>query len=192
MKSEIYAVASMLNISKLKIWYKRPDCLYIKQASALKLLDVLNVFEKKVEDLVQVETQTKNTSFISDSDDSLAGFLEDDNIQNNDELLGEVKQMNLETEKIEFIRLIDENKMESTSTRKFWLKNKSKFPFLKNLAEILLNIPSSSAFIERYYSLCGIICKQRCGNMTSKQIIERSLLKANIKTINEMNKKTTT
>jgi hypothetical protein len=174
MKSEIYAVATMLNISQLKIWYKRTDFLYIKQAAALKVLDVLNVFDKKVEDLVQVETQTKNTSFISGSDDSLAGFLEDVNVQNNDELLGEVRQMNLETEKIQFIKLIDENKIESTSTRKFWLKNKSKFLFLKNLAEILLNIPSSSAFIERYYS-CGIICKQRCGNITSKQIIERSL-----------------
>jgi hypothetical protein len=49
--------------------------------------------------LVQVETQTKSTSFISDSDDSSAVFLEVANGQNNDDLLGEVKQMNLETEK---------------------------------------------------------------------------------------------
>ena len=187
-KSDINAVATLLNISKLKIWYKRPDCLYIKKTACTKILEVQTIFDKTVQELPVSNANATNSLSSDSDDDSLAGFLEDDNYQVNDELNLEAKQMNLETEKIELIKLLDENKIDTTSTKKFWLKNKSKFPYLKKLAEILLNIPSSSAFIERYYSLCGIVCKQRCGNMTNKQIINRSLLKANIKIINEMNK----
>ena len=52
-------------------------------------------------------------------DDSLAGFLKDDNNQVNDELNSEGKQMKLETEKIELIKLLDENKIDTTSKNKF-------------------------------------------------------------------------
>jgi hypothetical protein len=50
---------------------------------------------------------------------------------------------------------------------------KEKLPHLKDLAEILLNTPSSAAFIERYYTLCGNVCKTKCGNMCKDQIIKR-------------------
>ena len=63
---------------------------------------------------------------------------------------------------------------------------KEKLPHLKDLAEILLNIPSSAAFIERYYSLWGNVCKTKCGNMGKDQIIKRSLLKANIAIIKQL------
>ena len=68
------------------------------------------------------------------------------------------------------------------------MNNKEKLPHLKDLAEILLNIPSSAAFIERYYSLCGNICKTKSGNMCmgKKQIMKRSLLKANIAIIKKL------
>ena len=44
---------------------------------------------------------------------------------------------------------------------------------------ILYNIPASSAFIERFHSLSGNVCKNRDGNMNSETIIARKKLKAN-------------
>jgi hypothetical protein len=37
-KSSIYSVAALLNISKLNIWYDRKDCLYIRKSANLNLL----------------------------------------------------------------------------------------------------------------------------------------------------------
>jgi hypothetical protein len=56
------------------------------------------------------------------------------------------------------------------------------------LALILLNILSSAAYIERFYSLSGNICKTKSGNMGKNLIITRSLLKANIGILNDLSK----
>ena len=46
------------------------------------------------------------------------------------------------------------------STRRFWLLIET-YPKLTKLAEILLNINSSSACIERYFSICGFCSKKK-------------------------------
>ena len=75
------------------------------------------------------------------------------------------------------------------STKKFWKKESDNFPYLSKLANILLNINASSSFIERYFSICGIICDQRSGNMSDELICNRCMLKANMPILNQMNKK---
>ena len=49
---------------------------------------------------------------------------------------------------------------EKKNLLEFWSSNSSKLPILCSLSRILLNISSSSAFIERFFSISGIICKQ--------------------------------
>ena len=66
------------------------------------------------------------------------------------------------------------------STRSFWKKSAVLFPNLTKAALILYNIPASSAFIERFFSICGITCRKNAGNMGAKMIISRSMLKANL------------
>ena len=78
-------------------------------------------------------------------------------------------------------------KAKDISTKGFWLENRNKFPNLAKLANILLNIPSSSAFIERFFSICGVVCKQRSMAMTDLLIITRALLKTNIHLLKEIN-----
>lgn len=187
-KSDMYSVAALLNVSKLNIWYKRKDCLYIRRSASLNLLKIREIFDKTKED-TQHNNNTQDNSNNSDSDDSLAAFLKDDNYQENIELDSEVKLTHIDNEKIEFFNLIEEKNLQTSSTKIFWMKNKIVLPYLKALAENLLNIPSSAAYIERYYSLCGNVCKTKCGNMGKNQIITRSLLKANMKILNDLNKK---
>ena len=62
------------------------------------------------------------------------------------------------------------------STKKFWTANSSKFPNLTRLALVLLNISCSNAFIERFFSICGIICKPRATYLKDDLIIMRSIM----------------
>jgi hypothetical protein len=43
-------------------------------------------------------------------------------------------------------------------------------PKIYKLALILLNIPCSSALVERFFSICGLICKNRSFNMRADLI----------------------
>ena len=86
-----------------------------------------------------------------------------------------------------FVKLIETNESKKISTEDFWNSNSKQLPHLSKIALILLNIPSSSAYIERHFSLSGAICSQRRGNMSADLIITRSMLKANIKLINTLN-----
>ncbi len=63
-KSNIYNVASLLNISKLKLWYNRKDCLIIRQSAHLNLIQVRNLFDKKKE-IQEQNTQTSNIESVN-------------------------------------------------------------------------------------------------------------------------------
>jgi hypothetical protein len=73
------------------------------------------------------------------------------------------------------------------STRQFWIRHSSNLPYLGKLSAILLNIPASSAFIERFFSICGIVCEKRRLAMKDDLIIIRTLLKGNMKVLEELN-----
>ncbi len=50
----------------------------------------------------------------------------------------------------------------------------------------MLSIPTTSAFIERFFSICGIKTEKRTGNMIDSRLIMRSFLKCNIKLLKNM------
>jgi len=72
------------------------------------------------------------------------------------------------------------------TSHQFWLKNEIKLPYLSHLAMILLNIPCSSAFIERFFSIYVVVCDKERLNSDDRLIIDRSFLKVNIKILNEL------
>ncbi len=90
----------------------------------------------------------------SSSHESLADYLEDYDYDENSDLLSQVKSVNIENEKLEFYKIIEEKGFEASSTKSLWIANKSKLLYMYALALILLNIPSSAAYIECFYSLC--------------------------------------
>ena len=65
-------------------------------------------------------------------------------------------------------------------------QTKKNLACLANLAFILLNIPSSSHFIERFFSICGVVCGKRSLSMKDDLIIDRSILKSNLHLLNEL------
>ena len=60
-------------------------------------------------------------------------------------------------------------------------------PKLFDLTIILLNISASSAFIERFFSIAGIVCDLKRLNMKEDLIIMRSLMKTNMTVLAELN-----
>jgi hypothetical protein len=83
-------------------------------------------------------------------------------------------------------KLVECNMNYKHSTPYFWMQNSSKFPYLFKLAQILLNIQSSAAGIERFFSICGVVCSERRGAMKNDLIRNRCLLKANFEILNEL------
>ena len=55
-----------------------------------------------------------------------------------------------------------------------------------SVAKILLNRNSSSAFIERFFSICGFIQDKRRAKTSIDLFKKRCLLRANIKILNEL------
>jgi hypothetical protein len=53
-------------------------------------------------------------------------------------------------------------------------------PILFLTAVILLNISASSAFIERFFSICGVVCENHREKQLDDMIACRCLLKANM------------
>jgi hypothetical protein len=84
--------------------------------------------------------------------------------------------------------LIDEDMLgeNSISTRRFWMQYKSQLPNLFSLTKKLLNVQASTAFVERFFSICRIICNVKNTNMSDKMIIMRSILKTNMETLDNL------
>jgi hypothetical protein len=72
------------------------------------------------------------------------------------------------------------------SNKVFWQSFREKAPMLNQLYLILNNIPSSSAYIERFFSICGVVNKPRASTMTDGLFTCRCMLKTNIKILDEL------
>jgi hypothetical protein len=93
-----------------------------------------------------------------------------------------LKKREIENEINDFWKTILEEmlKKDSTSTVQFWMKHSIKFPHMSKLALLLSTIQSTSAFIERFFSVCGVVWKPMASNMKDDLIIKRSILKVYI------------
>jgi hypothetical protein len=92
-------------------------------------------------------------------------------------------KIQLKNEACLFRSLLEKEKMfedDCISTRRFWLKCSSTLPYLFKLTKLLLNIQASTAFVERFFSICGIICSEKNSNMKDENFVVRSILKANM------------
>ena len=132
------------------------------------------------------------TSAKSDASDVfLKTFFKDDENNKQDDLERKqnLKKKEIENEINDFRKIILEEifKKDSSSSTQFSRKHSIRFPLISKLALLLLTIQSSSAFIERFYSICGVVCKPKASNMKDDLIIKRSMLKVNMKILDSLN-----
>lgn len=181
----MYLVASLFYASKLRVWYNNSNSDYINKAH--------NAIEEVVFKLSSISQNAATQGMArSETFDSLQSeqdlyythFSQNTNpSQNSDSTTGSLLHK-IKTEKFEFLNYLQTKDLRTIkATRSFWAIKVDQFPNLSKAALILYNIPASSAFFERYFSICGIICKKNCGNMSADMIIKRSMLKANFNLI---------
>ena len=125
----------------------------------------------------------------SSSIDSLGAWNDDDNYEDECLITAEMLSLKIMKERLDFISLIENTNIKDKKfdhSVNFWLHHQNKLPLLSRLFLILYNIPASSAYVERFYSICGNICKNKSGNMSADTIITRSMLKANMAILNKL------
>lgn len=152
------------------------------QASSESIVDVLKLFnqkeiiEKKNERMEKRNIRNDMQDLYDREDLSAIRKIGKASLvssESEDDLIDDFKK-----ESLSFISLITNKKV--VKTQDFWKSHKKELPYLYKLCLRLLSIPASSAFIERFFSITGII-NSNSGNMSDDNLIQRSLFKANLK-----------
>ena len=107
-------------------------------------------------DQIKEKTADDDFDFYFDNSDSEPG---------SENIIFISKKVAIAEETKKFKNLLANSKY-SVSTKDFWKENKKTLPLLFELTLILLNIPSSSAYVERFFSICGVVNRKRTGIYT--------------------------
>ena len=127
-------------------------------------------------DQIKEKTADDDFDFYFDNSDSEPG---------SENIIFISKKVAIAEETKKFKNLLANSKY-SVSTKDFWKENKKTLPLLFELTLILLNIPSSSAYVERFFSICGVVNRKRAGNMSDETLINRSFLKTNLEILSKL------
>jgi hypothetical protein len=175
LNSSVYSVASILNTAKLYIWFRKSWSRdYMVRAREEITAVAIKLFEKKQLSRRPAEGQSQaSVDSFNDEDEIFSKLFRDDtedkhiNYESHSSFF-----VKLEREKIKFITMIEDSLLANTmSTKSFWLKNRHELPLLSNLALQLNGIPSTSAYVERFFSICKVITKPRAGNLSDSSFI---------------------
>jgi hypothetical protein len=194
----------LLKVSGLKAWVGRSwsSGSFSNGLDAINIIAETYLFEKgksKVNESqsVVIETEMAKTPEIktpeirSPQNFFNTQFFRNDNLIISESLLKEKFKNEIKKEIEDFRVILLKNKSEAIykteSSRNFWLDRLDSLPNLSKLALILSNINSSSAFIERYFSICGFVEDKRKMNISHDLFIKRCFLRANVKILNEIN-----
>ena len=159
------------------------------QAISIKYLcDDLDIESSITEKVITPQTADSNLYFF-------AGMFEEEpsgsDISNKEAVISALKLNKIEEIKQEIRRFSETISKENfahsnTSSNKFWMKKKLEFPNLCTMFLILESINASSAFIERFFSKCGIIVTKRNQNLNEESFNDRVMLCSNMSILNKM------
>lgn len=212
LNSDVYKAASILKVSGLKYWLGRQwsTNAFTSGIKALKFSIKHFLFNKHVTNSTQNNSSNEQVNLgtlslnennstspnlstpHSASNNFYSSFFNSDANYVQTELENEIINDTINKEVDSFQLLLSQDDFgvlkSIKSTRLFWEIHRQKFPNLFQLALILLNINSSSACIERYFSICGFVSKKRTGNITNELFITRCILRANMDILKDLSK----
>jgi len=142
----------------------------------LKLVKPIESASKSYRQRTPTSTDSDASSFLSDLFEEVNE--NEEHVKKTSQLIKE-ETLKKEIEKLREILIAYKYNIKRNNCE-FWRKYERHLPELYKLAIILCSIQSSSALIERFFSIYGVVCKKRSANMKNKLIIVRSTLKANI------------
>jgi len=153
---------------------------------------ILSVYSSKGEEDTDTERPTTPHSDTSVNENCFYYGIEEDKIhaESNDGHLLKFKR-DIDREVNLFLNNFINDETIAThliNTKDFWIKNRLTLPILYACTYKIMSIPASSAYVERFFSVCGVVCKNRAMNMNDELIICKCMLKANIKLLDELNR----
>ncbi len=188
----------MLKVSRLTSWMNKPYCKDII-TSALKSLSNVYIAFFPIEttaDLTPDSNQPPPATPLtgnSVNSERFFGTFFDDSVTVQPEARNEtcrrfLIEKELETEITNFSDIISKPEIIRSykSSNLFWKKYSAEMPKLRELYLLLSNIPSTSAYIERFFSITGLVCDKRRLQMSDDLIECRSMLKVNMSQVEEL------
>ena len=184
LNSGVYYSAAILNVSKLSAWINRTFSSEYVKKSFKTLPNTVAMFMKREQNTTKDADKSRENlissqNVISNKGSIYKAYMKSASVENLTITDGLDLNVDVTAEVELYFQTIKNLNLETISTKQFWLTHQTSLPILSTLAVKLLNIPSTSACIERYFSICGIICNKRNGNMKPELIIQRALLRAN-------------
>jgi hypothetical protein len=202
LNSPIYAAAMLLKVGCLKHWVSREWAKGFSSKGIIALMGVAKqfVFKKRFErptnlttlDAEANATEAAGTPVVqTPNGDIFFRFFEDDheNATHEAEIDAAELESLLKCEIENFTKLVRNLSFilnKKLSTREFWFQNRHQFPYLSEMALVLISITSSSAFIERFFSICGLI-SSKFTHIEDDLFEQRAMFRANSHILNEMN-----
>ena len=184
--SNIYAVAAYLDVASIQTWCNKSFASSVIFKARKHLVDVVEEMlfarEESVVASREESVVASNSSPLTSTnvDDNLfANYFDLSDSDSDIPLIKSNKINKIKEETERYHTITTQNPIKYKNATEFWCHHSKEMPLIKELSFILLNIPSSSAFIERFFSVCGIVNRQRAGNMSDSTLINRSFLKTN-------------
>ena len=108
-------------------------------------------------------------------------FQEEDELENTESVraalnLKKTEEINLEIRKFSDLIATDGFAKTNSSSNQFWKNNKQDYSHLCTLFIMFNAISASSAYIERFFSICGIISTQRNQNSNEDLFNARAMI----------------
>ena len=191
LNSAVYAAAAVLNVSKIYLWYQRPIAKATVNLGLSSLVNLVVEFNKKKEqnnpnlNSSAKKTSTQNSVAADEAFDQFYQSIELDQVEISQKEFSIENSVEKEREFFVYI-LKNHNFTNKTRYDEFWFGKRKELPHLYNLCLMLYNVPSSSAYVERFFSICGVVNRKRAGNMSDETLINRAFLKSNLAILNEM------
>lgn len=186
LNSKIYLLAALLNTNKLNLWFKKPYANEYTSKALESFDETVSFFLKDKASNVQptqpqTSTASTSTSSISTENRALMALLtKSKNYESHEEVARFSLQEEIKKERIDFLNFIQDQTVIGKCTKSFWSEYGEKFPRLRQVALILFSIPASAAFIERFFSICGLVCDKRSMNMNPETLTEKILIRVNV------------
>lgn len=183
LNSKIYLTAAILNTSKLELWYEESYGVEFRTKAIECLAETVNFLLDEKEEPTQTSSSTRQSNprpYQNSENAALRNLVKSKSYQTSDDSLRINKLHEIRVECSSYLEFIEDITNRQKSTQSFWSEYGNKFPYLVKVVIKLFSIPASSAFIERFFSICGLACNKRSMNMNADTLIEKVLLRVNL------------
>jgi hypothetical protein len=176
----------LLNTSKLDFWFDKPYSTEVTEKAIRHFTEAVSFLYTDSNNPVQrqktTNNQTEPSNFPYNSVENrvLRSFLKSRAYETlaDSQRISNLEKINREKEI--FIDTIRESTNIRKSTKAFWSENSHRFRILSEVARKIFSIPASSAYIERFFSICGIVSSKISQNIKPENFINKVILRVNV------------